>query len=406
MKILTVHNSYQQPGGEDKVAAAEAELLMARGHTVVYYRRDNRELGEKQRPFRILGTAARTIWSAQSYAALSKLLARERPDIAHFHNTFPLISPAGYYACANAGVPVVQTLHNYRLLCPAATCFRNGAVCELCLKRPLPWPGVMHACYRNSRLQTAVAAAMLATHRCLKTWQQKVKMYIALSEFSRNKFVEAGLRPDCVRVKPNFVSDPGRPDSRQKQSSRQYALYVGRLAPEKGIHDALFAWRMSKLDIPLLIAGDGPLREDVRQSIAAQGSRKIEYLACVSPAAVTTLMRDAHFLIFPSNWYECFPLTIVEAFACGLPVIGSRLGALAEIIRDGSTGLLFTPTDTSDLSAKIDWAWTHPAELAQMGRAARAEYVAKYAPERNYEQLMDIYHAVLANRGDHAENEI
>ncbi|HWP83576.1 MAG TPA: glycosyltransferase family 4 protein [Terriglobia bacterium] len=385
MRILTVHNRYQAPGGEDVVFRNEWEILAAAGHSVQGYVRDNREIacGVYAR----MRLTACTVWSQQSRRALQALLRQDQPDIAHFHNTFPLISPSAYYACQQAGVPVVQTLHNYRLLCPAATFFRVGCVCEQCVECGL-WQGVRHNCYRNSLAATAAVATMLAVHRGMRTWSEQVNVYIALTEFARRKFIEGGLPAEKIVVKPNFV----HPDPGPREEISDYALFVGRLAPEKGVRTLLSAWRLLRSRIPLCIVGNGSLRpepEDRATELCAP-----IFLGHLSREQTMQTIKGARLLVFPSEWYECFPLTLVEAFACGVPVIASRLGAMEEIVADGRTGLHFTPGDPEDLAAKVEWAWTHPAAMAEMGRAARAEYEAKYTAARNYQMLMEIYRGV------------
>jgi glycosyltransferase involved in cell wall biosynthesis len=321
---------------------------------------------------------------------LLRELGSFRPDIAHFHNTFPLLSPAVYYACQREGVPVVQTLHNYRLLCAAATLFRSGAPCEECPEAGTPWPGVLHGCYRGSRPQTAVVAAMLLLHRTLRTWDRQVDRYIALTEFARRKFVEGGLPESKIIVKPNFVDPAPQPAS----GRGGYALFVGRLSPEKGVGTLLDAWRRLT-DVPLLVAGDGPLRRDVEAAAAVLGARRLLFVGQQDHRQVLALMRDARFLVFPSAWYESFPLVVVEAFACGLPVVAGRLGAAAEVVGAGRTGLHFDPADARDLAAKAAWLWARPAESRRMGREARAEFERSYAAPRNYRILMGLYQGLL-----------
>jgi glycosyltransferase involved in cell wall biosynthesis len=389
MKILFLHNTYQQHGGEDAVVNAEARLLEAHGNVVVRHQRSNDELKEIS-GFGSLAAGVDSVWSRSSYRAVQKLLQEERPDIVHFHNTFPLISPSAYYACAKAGVPVVQTLHNYRLLCPAASFMRDGKVCESCLGWSVPWPGVVHGCYRDSRPATLATTAMLSVHRALDTWQNKVGTYIALSEFARGKFIEGGLPADRIAVKPNFVSQ----EREVSESRAPYALYVGRLSEEKGIRTLLAAWKNLALAIPLYIAGDGPLFGEAITEISKK-QNKIHALGQIPSAEVNRWMLGARFLVVPSQCFENFPVTIAEAFACGVPVIASRLGSMAEIIQDGLTGLHFNPGDPTDLATKVEWAWTHPEEMACMGRAARAEYEAKYTAEKNYTMLMQIYERTI-----------
>jgi glycosyltransferase involved in cell wall biosynthesis len=393
VKILVVHNTYQQRAGEEAVVGAEAGLLEANGHAVVRYERHNDELRGRG-AVSGLEAAVETVWSSRSFREMAGLIGKERPDVAHFHNTFPLISPSAYYACAQAGVPVVQTLHNYRLLCPAAKFLRDGKVCEACLGRNVAWPGVVYGCYRGSRAATAAAAAMLAVHRGMGSWQTKVDAYVALSEFARRKFIEGGLPAERIVVKPNFVAG----DLTLRTQPGGYVLFVGRLSEEKGPQLLLSAWRGMRMKIPLCIAGDGPLLEKLSREVGESSLGHIELVGRRTPDEVRALMHGARFLVFPSVWYEGFPMTIAEAFAGGLPVVASQLGSMAEIVQPGVTGLHFEPGVATDLAAKVEWAWDHPEELARMGRAARAEYEAKYQPSTSYEMLMDIYRVAMARR--------
>jgi glycosyltransferase involved in cell wall biosynthesis len=394
MKILVVHNVYQQRAGEEAVVGAEVRLLEANGHAVVRYERHNDEFQGHGALGRI-GAGIETIWSSRSFREVRELLRKERPDVAHFHNTFPLISPSAYYACAQAGVPVVQTLHNYRLLCPAAKFLRQGKICEACLGRNCAWPGVVHGCYRGSRGATAAVAAMLAMHRGMGSWQTKVDVYVALSAFARQKFIEGGLPAERIVVKPNFVASDPTP----RTQTRSYVLFVGRLSEEKGPQLLLSAWRSMDTKVPLCIAGNGPLLEELSREARDCSLAQIEFVGQRTADEVQGLMHGARFLVFPSIWYEGFPMTIVEAFAGGLPVIASKLGSMAEIVQGGVTGLHFEPGSAVDLAAKVEWAWNHPEELARMGRAARTEYEAKYQPSTNYEMLMDIYRGAMVRRG-------
>lgn len=380
--MLVVHNHYQRPGGEDQVFAAEAELLQDHGHRVIRFVVHNDRIREASK----LRVAVGTIWSAATYRQLRALIRAERPAVAHFHNTFPLLSPSVYYAARAEGVAVVQTLHNFRLLCPNALFFRDGHTCEDCLGRAVPWPAVVHACYRGSRAGSAVVAAMLSVHRALRTWSRAVDAYIALSEFSRAMLVYGGIPAEKVWVKPNFVRrDPGVGNHRGG-----FALFVGRLSSEKGVETLLAAWERLNSPIPLVIAGDGPLASAVARATHRSES-SVTWVGHRSSEDVVQLMKDARVLLVPSVVYENFPLVIVEAFSTGLPVIVSDTGSLASIVADRVTGLHFRRGDPADLAAKVEWAWSRPETLAEMGRRARAAYEENFTAEANYRMLMEIY---------------
>ncbi|MEM2045956.1 MAG: glycosyltransferase family 4 protein [Candidatus Bathyarchaeia archaeon] len=330
--------------------------------------------------------ASVTVWNREAYQSLRSLIRDKRPHIVHVHNTFPLASPAVIRAAKAEGVPVVMTLHNYRLLCLNALLFRQSQVCEDCLGH-LPWRGVVHGCYRDSRAASAVVAAMLTVHRAWGTWTL-VDRFITLTESARQKFIRAGFPPEKLVVKPNFV----HPDPGIGKGQGRYALFVGRLSLEKGVRTLLRAWEKLNREIPLKIVGDGPLAKEVRQ--AAEQMRGVEWLGRKSREEVYALMGDAWFLVFPSEWYEGFPLVIAESLAKGLPIVATALGSQGSLVDHGRTGLLFRPGDPEDLATKVKWLLSHPEELTHMRQEARAEYEAKYTPEKNYEALVRIYRQV------------
>lgn len=382
MKILLLHNRYQNPGGEDVVVHTEKALLEANGHDVALLEVNNDNI---IKPVEKAKAAVNAIYSVSSKNWVSEKIASIQPDLVHIHNFFPLLSPSVYYACREAGVPVVQTLHNYRLFCANYSLFREGKVCEDCLGKFFPWPGVIHGCYRDSKTGTAVVASMQFVHRVLQTWEKMVDQYITLTEFARQKFIQGNLPPSKLAVKPNFIyPDPGEGNGQGK-----YALFVGRLSPEKGIETLLKAWEKLEKQIPLKIVGDGPLATRVAET--SQKLTSVEWLGKQSKEQVLRLMKEAQVLVVPSLWYEGFPMVIVESYAVGLPVIASNLGSLSLLVNHGRTGLLFRPGDPEDLAAQVDWALTHPDKLAQIRREARSEFEAKYTAKINYQMLMEIY---------------
>lgn len=375
MRILVVHNAYQQRGGEDTVVAAEVALLRRHGHDVVEYLRHNDEIDQLP-SWRV---ATGTVWAPRAGRDLRHIVRQEPVDIVHCHNTFPLISPSVYWAARREGLPVVQTLHNFRLMCPQAMLLRDAQVCEDCVGH-LPWRSVVHGCYRGSRLQSAAITGMLGAHRALGTYTDKVNAYIALNEFCRRKFIEGGLPAARLFVKPNFVDRPSAPAA----GPREGFLYVGRLSAEKGI--GVIAGALRQLDgIELRVAGTGP------ESERLAGLPGVAMLGSLTAEQVDREMLRSQALVMPSVWYENYPRTLVEAFACGLPVIASRIGALAELVSDGETGLLFEPGDPQGLAKSLAWARSHPDEMRSMGLRARTHYERHLGAEQNYALLMDIY---------------
>ena len=381
MRILQVHNFYQQPGGEDQVCADENELLKKNGHRVTQFFKHNDSIRGMSR----IGLGLRTIWNRDTYEQLRLLIRQESPNVIHAHNIFPLVSPALYYAAAAERVPVVQTLHNYRLLCPGATFSRHGQACEKCLHSTLPYPSVLRGCYRDSRAATAALASALVAHRLAGTWKTKVSTYIALTNFAKAKFIEGGLPAERMVVKPNcLAADPG-----VGSGKGAYALFAGRLREEKGVLTMLKAWERLGAAIPLKIAGDGPLADLVKQRTSA--SPAVEWLGNCDRTTLIRLYQGAAFTVLPSECYENLPLTIVESLACGTPVIASALGAMNEVITDGINGFRFKPGDERDLVERVRSVLDIPERLQAMRRSVRLCYEQNYSAERNYDLLMQIY---------------
>lgn len=390
MKILLVHNAYKQPGGEDVVFQLERDMLRAAGHEIVEYRRFNDEI-RNYSVVRRIGLLGRTVWASDTYRDLTTLLRVERPAIVHVHNAFPLISPSVFSACKNENIPVIQTLHNYRLLCPGGNFCRDGKPCEDCSTGKF-WQGAVHGCYHNSRSETAAVALMLTVHHAKKTWTEMVDSYIVLTEFSKSRYVEAGFPEDKIKVKPNFVE----PDPGPRIGSGSYALFAGRLDPEKGIRTLLKAWLQMPQSRTLRILGSGYCQEETEAFSKVYPN--VEFRTWIPRSQIFEQIKGARFVVFPSEWYENLPLVIIEAFACGVPVIASDLGAMREVVEHGRTGLLFKPGDVQDLARTMAFAWEQPALLDRMAEQSRAEYESKYTAKANYRQLMKIYEDVIERR--------
>jgi glycosyltransferase involved in cell wall biosynthesis len=391
MKILQLHNRYQIVGGEEGVVQAEKQLLESRGHQVKLLEVTNDNLvGAKAK----LGAAIGAIYSRSSKQRVLAELKSFQPDIVHVHNFFPLLSPSVYDACRDAGIPVVQTLHNYRLICPKAMLFREGKVCEVCVGKSVAIAGIQSGCYRDSKAQTAVVAAMLAYHQWRGTWEQRVTRYIALTEFQKQKLIAGGLPADKIQVKCNFVEMP-----EIKSIDREnFVLFVGRLAEEKGVTDLIAAYRQNLTSSnqgdlpPLKIVGDGPLKAELMAEVKQAGlDDRITFLGRQEKAQVLNLMQLAQVLVFPSIWYEGFPLTLAEAFACGLPAIVANLGSMAEIVQPGVTGFHFISRDVEDLARVIRSAVAETEQLKILSLQAKQIYAQNYTATINYDRLLEIY---------------
>jgi glycosyltransferase involved in cell wall biosynthesis len=382
MKILMCHNYYQRRSGEDAVFEIEARQLSDMGHEVVTWTVDNQTIRQRN----LLATGIGASWNRPSYQHVQNLIDTEQPDIAHFYNVFPLLSPAVFHAAANRGVPVVHSLHNYRLMCANAMFFRDGHPCEDCLTAKVPLNGILHACYRGSRLQSGAAALSLGVHRMLDTWKHKVDLLLLGSTPAMaEKFFAAGYPRGKLLLKPNFVE----PDPGKGEGAGGYALFVGRFDPEKGVLDLLDAWRRLDSGRALRIVGEGPLAAQVRE--AAEANANIHWSGQQPLEELYKTMKQAAFLIFPSRWYEAMPRTILDSFSVGTPVLASRIGAMQDLVEEGVTGGFFEPANPPSLAAAAEQLFQHPERLQQMRTHARREFETKYTAEHNYRLLMQAY---------------
>jgi glycosyltransferase involved in cell wall biosynthesis len=398
VKILYAFNYYQQHGGENQWYSSEPELFQSRGHEVSIYSRDNNEL----KRFSTLQKAAlfwQTSWSEETYQAVRKLIRSNRPDIVHVYNTLVLISPSIFHACRDERVQVVQTLYNYRPVCPAGTLLRDHHICEQCIEHSL-WRSVLYACYRDSRIQSAALALSLHRHRKVGTWRECVSAFIVPTPFMKAKLAQGGLPAEKIIVKPNWHSpDPGA----RIGVGENAVLYVGRLISEKGVDVLLRTWKAaSPGTVPeLRIIGDGPLRDEVAAFVTANPKANTQYLGRRSHDEVIDEMKRAGALVIPSLWYEAFPHTILEASACGVPIIASRIGTLPDVIDDKVTGLLFNPDDSADLVDKIRALFSNSDSNAlreRLARAAREKFLREYTADRAYELLLEVYAQAITKR--------
>lgn len=382
-RILVVHSRYLSgsASGENRVVDDEIELLRRAGYevsTVI------REVDAGRSRARL---ATEVVWSRTAVRDLEHEIASFRPELVHFHNLFPAISPAALRTVRSAAVPAIVTLHNFRFLCLAATFLREAKVCEDCLGH-LPWRGVVHGCYRGSRSESAVVATSLSVHRGLGTLA-RVTLFLALSEFGRAKHVDAGFPPDAVVVRPNFVAP-----APVRTAPGEYFLYLGRLSQEKGLHELLAAWPSG---VRLLVVGDGPERERLLQ-VAPQG---VDFVGHLEPPEALRLLADARALVMPSLCYEGSPRAILEAFSAGVPVLTSDIGGLPELVRDGVNGLLLAPGDTGAWRKGVQ-RLLEPAESLRLGSGALASWRAAYSPERGLESLVGAYTLAVSRKANRA----
>ncbi|MES2821987.1 MAG: glycosyltransferase family 4 protein [Pseudomonadota bacterium] len=389
MRVLLVHCFYRSsaPSGEDSVYRNEKKLLEDNGYEVIVYEKHNDKLDNNSTLGKI-SAGAEFIWSTQAFREVTDLITINKPDVAHFHNIFPQISTSAYAACKKLGVPVVQTLHNFRYICPTGLLQRNNKPCEKCIDGSL-LSSLIHKCYRNSLLATLPMASMIAFNRASGIFSNNVDRYIALTEFGKTRFIAGGLPQNKISVKPNFVSDIGDAST----TAGDYMLYVGRLTQEKGVVTLIEACKKTK-HIPLKILGDGELRAQL-ESTCIQHNLNVEFLGYQNKDTVISMLKNSRFLVLPSECYEGFPVTVAEAYACGKPVLGTKIGSLNEIIEENITGRKFIFGSADSLAECMQTLWKDSASLATMSKNARAVFDKKYNPAINLRMLTNIYSDVI-----------
>lgn len=395
MRVLVVHNRYSsaQPSGENRVVDEEVELLRAAGHRVEVFERRSDDIAGRS----LLGKVAVPLlvpWNPAVRRELTARLRAERPDVVHVHNVFPLLSPAVLAACADAGVPVVATLHNYTQVCPPGTLQRDGRLCTECVGSAVPLPAVRHGCYRDSRLATVPLAVSLSVNR--RRWWSGVERFFCISEAQRDVLVRSGVPAELLRVKHNFVPDPGV----CRVGGGEQLLFLGRLAEAKGVRLLMAAWdeiaAAGGVGVPLVLAGAGPLEREV--TAWAAGRDDVRHAGLLDPAQVRQAVARSVAVVAPSMAMETFGLVVAEAMAAGVPAVAAGHGAFVELVEDGVTGLLHRPGDPASLASRIRRIATGPDGNRAMGEAARRRYEKGFSPAVGLERLEEEYRAAIAGR--------
>lgn len=381
MKICVFHNSYRLQGGEDSVVRSEVDLLRQNGHDVLEIKAANQDISS----LGYINAAISSTWSSKYYNIATNAISDFNPDIVHAHNYFPLISPSIFWASRQHNIPTVFTLHNFRLACIGAQLFRDDKICTFCLGKS-PFFGVRHRCYRSSYLQSLLLATSNFVHSKLGTFKHKINAYIALNNFCKNIFIQHGLPEHKLHVKPNFILDP----SITVGTKIPRGIYVGRFSTEKGILPLIRSLKALNIS-NFLFVGDGPLLEHIR-------SAGFEAFPWLPQSKVLQLISESMFLVIPSLWFECYPRTLVEAFACSVPVVAPNHGSFPELIIDGDNGILFNPNDMSSLTIALAFCYSNCDSLAEMGLLARKHYEMLLRPEINYQTMMSIYAAAQSSQ--------
>ena len=392
MKILFIHNRYKQDGGEDVVVELETSILSEKGHEVKTLLFDNRSINSG---ISKIIAAIRSVYNFSSAKKVSKIINEFKPDIIHVHNLFFISSPSVLYAAGKKKIPVILTLHNYRLICANAILLRNNRPCELCISKKFPISGTRYKCYRNSSIESAAVTAITGLHKLYNTWKNKIYTYITLTEFSKSKFLHSSLQvPEHKMItKPNFVPDPGESNNPRED----FFLFAGRIIKEKGVHVLIKAFAEMP-ESKIIIIGDGPEKESLQKEF--QSSQNILFTGYLGKQKVNEYMNRCKALVCPSIWWEGAPLTVIEAFATGTPVIASRLEPMAESVSDGFNGLLFTAGDADDLKRKIKLFNTETNNNSFLYKNARQTYLEKFSPDIHYDAILKIYQ--LATAGNNA----
>ena len=390
MKILVLHNRYHYRGGEDTVVDLETSHLVARGHDVLLKTVLNDDISGLASKVRTMFEVAGS-WAAES--RVDRWISEFEPDVVHVHNFFPRLSPSAHLAAARMGIAVVQTLHNFRLLCAGALLMRDGQICEDCLGG-MAWPALRHRCYRGSLPGTGAVVAMQRATTGSDRWLRSVDRFIALTEFGRDKFIAGGLPAEKIAVKPNFVASSDVPRPLAERSGG--AIFVGRLSSEKGALDLVRAWR-NLPEIPLDVIGDGPDLDQLRN----EAPPNVRLIGRMPYADTQEAIGNARVLVFPSRWYETFGMTLVEAMAAGTPIVAARLGAAEAILKDRPFARLYTPGDATALVSAVRDLVNDQGNHA---RAARETYLSLYSPEQNMVQLEAIYADAIRQRKRAGDN--
>lgn len=379
-KVLIVHNYYQIPGGEDTVVANEKKLLEEYGHEVLLYSRNNSELRHFSKLQKLM-LPITTVFNPKTYLEVKRVIRENNVDVVHVHNTLNLISPSVYYAALSCKVPVVQTIHNFRLLCPGATFYRDGHICEDCVSQGLGC-AVKHSCYRGSKIQTLACVISTMIHRWTGIYGKL--NYICLTDFNREKLLQLKqIKSEQVFVKPNFVCSK---DNVIQYSERENQfIFVGRLDPLKGVNILFNAWKqMGKMAPKLIVCGNGQLEDWCHNFVEENSDCSIELKGFVSNEEVKKLIANSKALILPTQWYEGFPMTIVEAYSAGTPVIGSDIGNVCSLIQEGITGWKFTHDSAEALVEVVMVA-------VKADLVVDKEQTEQYSMESNYQKLIKIY---------------
>lgn len=392
MKILAIHNYHRKgsASGDDQVFNAETTLLENHNHIIIRYTVSNDDFDNATFMGK-LKTTSGMIWSKKNYKEVQRIIKTEKPDVVHVHTFFPLLSPSILYAAKRCNVPVVATLHDTRFVCPCATSLRGTKICNQCgdghyLRM------CKYRCFKKSRIQSLFVAGIFKYHRVKKTFYNQIDRYICLNDNQIKLLENIGFDKTRIIKKYNFVSDP-EVNPREIPSEglpNRYVVFYGRIGEEKGIRTLMKAW--DRLDIPLVVMGGGPLEDVFKRWV--MNKKNVKYLGYTEHSKCLSIVKGAEFVVFPSIWYEGCSMVEIEAMSLGKGLIATNLGFSEEAITDGYNGIKFTLGNTNEFVHKVKELWKAPLKCKEIGQNARKEYEAKYRPEDNYIQLINIYDTI------------
>lgn len=381
--ILVVHNYYQIPGGEDAVVSNEIKMLKDNGHKVILYKRSNSEL-KMMNKLKKLALPLTTIFNPKTYIDIRKIIKKENIDIVHVHNTLGLISPAVYYAAVSMKIPVVQTMHNFRLLCPGATLYRSGAICEECLEKGMSC-ALKHNCYRGNKIQTLACVISTKTNQILGIYKRIC--YIALTEFNKRKLLNMKqIDSDRIYIKPNFTYEINI-----KKSVKEYYLFIGRIEEIKGVRLILDAFEKLKTK-RIVFAGTGTDLEKYKKYVRDRELDNISFIGFIDKEHLGNIISKAKAVIVASQWFETFGMVVVEAFSAHTPVIVGNIGNVCNLVDDGVNGVKFDYNSSDSLVNAI--LRFEQSNVEELGDEAYKKYLEEFSVKRNYDILNRIYNDI------------
>ncbi len=409
MKILFAHKFFHPAGGPETVLFQSMEALQKMGHEVIPF--SMRRPGNLPTPYskyfvtevnyhdpngsflRKLKMATSLVYSREAKKKMELLIREQKPDIAHLHNIYHQLSPSILLPLKKHNIPIVMSLHDFKLVCPNYTFLRDGQVCEECEGKHF-YKAIKYKCVKDSYLKSTISAVEMHLHKLFKIYERNIDRFIVLSQFSKERFVRYGLPEEKIILLPNPIEIPS---FRKQEGKDKHVLFFGRLSDKNGIFTLIKAMRRLP-EIKLLVLGEGEQQELILDYLRENKMGNVELVGFLSGEKLKKTIANCSFLVFPNNCYHNCPMSILESFASGKPVIGSNLGSVPELVKDGITGHLFEPRDEKDLAKKIKCLYENPQMIEKMGQNARRKVEENYSAEKYYPKLLQIYEELIQEK--------